>query len=139
MLYIHVTSQTDAILCMYAQGSLFLVKSGKDSNSQHFVCPKHITLCHQRTARYTRMYRHRSPAHTCMYHSMLHVLLYHIISPFYSLYSDGIDFLGPQVGLRRGCFISMDAVKWVVENVKGIGSRRQATKILQVSRHMTVT
>ena len=46
--------------------------------------------------------------------------------------SDGIDFLGVQPGLRRSCFIAMDAVKWMIENISGVHTRSEAIKILQV-------
>lgn len=49
-----------------------------------------------------------------------------------SPHSDGIDFLGTQSALSKDSFIAMDAVKWVVENVRGVYSRRQAVEILQV-------
>ena len=51
--------------------------------------------------------------------------------------SDGIDFVSTETGLQKGCFVSMDAVKWLMENVRGVGTRRQATKILQVSWWVT--
>ena len=46
--------------------------------------------------------------------------------------SDGVDFLGNQPGLRRGCFLAMDAVKWMMENVKRVKTRKEAVEILQV-------
>lgn len=52
---------------------------------------------------------------------------------FSSVFSDGIDFVSTETGLQKGCFVSMDAVKWLIENVRGVVTRRQATKILQVS------
>jgi hypothetical protein len=52
---------------------------------------------------------------------------------------DGIDFLGTQTGFSKGSFIAMDAVKWIVENVKGVGTRKQAVKILRVSRNSILT
>ena len=63
-------------------------------------------------------------------------LLRFCIKKFYppSLSRDGIDFLGTQTGFSKGSFIAMDAVKWIVENVKGVGTRRQAVKILRVSQ-----
>jgi hypothetical protein len=45
--------------------------------------------------------------------------------------NDGVDFLGLQSGLQKGCFIAMDAVRWIVENVRGIYTRKQAAKIMQ--------
>lgn len=49
-----------------------------------------------------------------------------------SLNSGGVDFLGYQPGLRRGCFLAMDAVKWMREKVGGVTTRKEAVKILQV-------
>ena len=60
-----------------------------------------------------------------------------VLRKFYppsSLSRDGIDFLGTQTGFSKGSFIAMDAIKWIVENVKGVGTRRQAVKILRVSQ-----
>lgn len=38
--------------------------------------------------------------------------------------------MGPQRGLREGCFIAMEAVSWLMENVKGVDSRREALRIM---------
>ena len=43
--------------------------------------------------------------------------------------------MGTQTGFSKGSFIAMDAVKWIVENVKGVGTRKQAVKILRVSQN----
>jgi len=43
-----------------------------------------------------------------------------------------VDFLGYQPGLRRGCFLAMDAVKWMMENVNDVPTRKEAVKIFQV-------
>ena len=50
---------------------------------------------------------------------------------FVCVYSDGIDFLVQQTGLRPGAFVAMEAVRWLVETVEGVASRQDATRLLQ--------
>ena len=56
----------------------------------------------------------------------------YIIKCITFMYRGGIDFLGQQSGLRVGCFVAMEAVRWVMDNVHEVGSRREAIKVLQV-------
>lgn len=49
-----------------------------------------------------------------------------------SLPRSGIDFLSNQSGLKDGCFLSMEAVDWVLERVDGATTRADAVNILQV-------
>ena len=50
------------------------------------------------------------------------------ILPFHR---NGVDFLGKQGGLREGCFIAMEAVSWLMNNVAGAESRREAARMMQ--------
>ena len=45
---------------------------------------------------------------------------------------EGVDVLGPQCGLRAGCFIGLEAVRYLTQKMVDNPRRRDVVRVLQV-------
>ena len=46
--------------------------------------------------------------------------------------SNGVDLINPEKGLKPGCFVSMEAVNWLMENLIGEITRKEVVVLIQV-------
>ena len=46
--------------------------------------------------------------------------------------SNGVDLINPEKGLKPGCFVSMEAVNWLIDNLIGEITRKEVVVLIQV-------